>query len=327
MSAAFKENVPLSEEDWRDEWAKAKTHEGGIHEYVGAHSASAFQTDEYLSLKVIWNFNTVNGLVKGPWATFFDTKHGGMKGQRLHLQSFDDEWVHYLGRIPAPGETQMNLFEEPYPKELGRFALALHSQLEVRTPGNRKGGHETSKLIFSRPVTRSQTKPGSRSSSRRPLIHDRDSPGPIQSSSSSSGLEEHSPAGPQERALLPTGDEQVVNAALVNFLNALFLRDNKHSSWTMDRKRFVFQSKKTGVQFTAITDGHLRIENVESSAAIIEVKARHRHAEFGGKIEMQESAQMANWIFQEPNSHWSRDRLDPKHQYVFLRNKEYRNIS
>lgn len=117
----------------------------------------------------------------------------------------------------------------------------------------------------------------------------------------------------------PTRDEETVNRALLNFLDAHYIHEDRNADWESTRKEFVFQSPKLRsrepskptpkpLRFVARTDGHLRIHgNEERSAAIIEVKARLRPQDKKKDytIEMQESAQMALWIFQEPESHWT----------------------
>lgn len=106
----------------------------------------------------------------------------------------------------------------------------------------------------------------------------------------------------------PLDDEQIVNTALILFLQGVCLRaqglENAH--WTLQRKSFNFEKKIRGQHdetvrlFQARTDGHLRIniDGKSRSLAILEVKASVR-AE--AKPFMQESAQMAAWISAEPD--------------------------
>lgn len=92
----------------------------------------------------------------------------------------------------------------------------------------------------------------------------------------------------------PTKDEQIVNTALVVFLNALTIHfDNCHTcDWTMHRKGFI--AKFEEARFEARTDGYLDDGN-ENAYALIEVKPVVRSSK-QSLIQMQESAQMVGWL-------------------------------
>lgn len=122
------------------------------------------------------------------------------------------------------------------------------------------------------------------------------------SQTSSSDARDISPTTAAEALKSAVGDEQIVSTAAINFLNALSIHDVRCADWTLERKQFKFKSDS--VKFEARTDGHLQVHGHERSAAILEVKSRVRQHEPGCRLEMQESAQMALWIYQEPNSHW-----------------------
>lgn len=98
-------------------------------------------------------------------------------------------------------------------------------------------------------------------------------------------------------------DEHVVNTAAISFLQALFVRGLEEAYWSPQRKGFRFGT----TNFTAFTDGHLKIDGELRSAALVEVKARKRPKgdKPNFKIEWQESAQMALWITEEPSSFWT----------------------
>lgn len=115
-------------------------------------------------------------------------------------------------------------------------------------------------------------------------------------------------AGSYDESKIPDAkDEQIVNAALLSLLHALWIDDKKNPDWSIYRKEFKFESRDTGADFVARVDGDLQVKHVDKSAAILEVKARRRPRKDPGdhRIEMQESAQMALWIAQEPDSHWT----------------------
>ncbi|GKZ20428.1 hypothetical protein AbraIFM66951_002716 [Aspergillus brasiliensis] len=90
----------------------------------------------------------------------------------------------------------------------------------------------------------------------------------------------------------PTKDEQIVNCALVIFLNALTVPFKLANNWTLHRK--VFKAKFDGASFEARTDGYLD-DRRGKAQAIIEVKPVRRSKK-SVPIQMQESAQMVAWI-------------------------------
>ncbi|RSL50666.1 hypothetical protein CEP54_011824 [Fusarium duplospermum] len=96
-------------------------------------------------------------------------------------------------------------------------------------------------------------------------------------------------------------DEQIVNTALVSFLNALTLHSSAQGEWSLYRMPFVVRSADGSKVFEARVDGILR-DSSSGTGAIIEVKpmARYNEVAVENKIRMQETAQMAAWIAAEP---------------------------
>lgn len=89
----------------------------------------------------------------------------------------------------------------------------------------------------------------------------------------------------------PSLDEQIVNCALVIFLNALTVHFNIASNWTLHRK--AFKAVFGDASFEARTDGYLN--HAGQPKVILEVKPASRYAK-ESLIQMQESAQMVAWI-------------------------------
>lgn len=119
----------------------------------------------------------------------------------------------------------------------------------------------------------------------------------IPTSKNSSLLEEITPAPKELESVLypPTKDEQIVNCALIIFLNALTLPFKLANNWTLHRKacKATFGSDS----FEARTDGYLD-DRHGNTQAIIEVKPVTRSKKLG-LIQMRESAQMVAWIKSE----------------------------
>ncbi|PYI16906.1 hypothetical protein BO99DRAFT_339058, partial [Aspergillus violaceofuscus CBS 115571] len=86
----------------------------------------------------------------------------------------------------------------------------------------------------------------------------------------------------------PTKDEQIVNTALIVFLNALTIHTELTSTWTLHRRAFTAKFREA--QFEARTDGYLHDREGKPSV-IIDVKPVSRSGN-PAVIQMQESAQM-----------------------------------
>lgn len=101
-------------------------------------------------------------------------------------------------------------------------------------------------------------------------------------------------------------DEQIINTALVLFLNALTLHCPKVSDhWSLYRKPFTYRDARGAKVYEARVDGLLRSED-KIPKILVEVKPCHRCAGSKqgkkgppkAKIRMQETAQMVAWIYE-----------------------------
>ncbi|KAJ5725321.1 uncharacterized protein N7483_006678 [Penicillium malachiteum] len=91
----------------------------------------------------------------------------------------------------------------------------------------------------------------------------------------------------------PTKDEQIVNTALLLFLNALTIHFREiTSTWTLHRKAFIAKFKQA--EYEARTDGYLH-DYSGNPKILLEVKPVKRK-EKQTFIQMQEGAQMVAWI-------------------------------
>jgi hypothetical protein len=112
--------------------------------------------------------------------------------------------------------------------------------------------------------------------------------------STGSSLEPISPMNPA--LVKAANDEQIVNIALISFLNALTIfHEDVRADWAIDRKVFHFSNL-----FEARTDGLLKIGGKGYPLAILEVKSHVRMNNIV-QVQMQESAQMASWIYDHPD--------------------------
>lgn len=102
-----------------------------------------------------------------------------------------------------------------------------------------------------------------------------------------------------------TMDEQIVNMALVNYLNALSVHcKSVKGKWSIHRYPFQVYAPDHKI-YEARVDGYLRYEKEKMEIrAIAEVKPgiRYRTKTYRWAIQMQETAQMAAWISHHPPS-------------------------
>jgi len=93
-------------------------------------------------------------------------------------------------------------------------------------------------------------------------------------------------------------DEQIVNTALIEYLNALVIHFTElKANWTLHRLPLVARDRQRVKTYEARVDGYLKRRQDGKPLAIIEVKPFRRGRKWQA-IRMQESAQMAAWINQ-----------------------------
>ena len=294
MSVTYdSETLPMNKDSWLAATRRYKT--ASIHDLESLESASKITVEQFLSLRVLWpKLRKVEELYRNTPASLFNSSEEELQKSRSEMKSKGGPWNAYLEAIEGRGLHETSSF----PKELGEYALVLQNQLEASKLQNSLSDSNRIRLT---PYPKRDLK------GKKPDYTGKGSSPQSQGSyhpSDGSYVPEAVPPMTREEAFgLPIGDEQVVNTAAINFLNALFIHDKRPATWTLQRKQFKFSS--LSVEFEARTDGHFQVHGKERSAAILEVKPRVRLFERGCRIEMQESAQMVLWIFQEPNSHWA----------------------
>ncbi|KAI1084508.1 hypothetical protein F5B20DRAFT_208879 [Whalleya microplaca] len=101
--------------------------------------------------------------------------------------------------------------------------------------------------------------------------------------------------------ILPTKDEQIVNSALILFLQAVTaFNANVKGHWSIERKAFHARTKDGEKIYRADTDGILELYSGHISA-LVEVKRSDRvGVSVAKEIKMQEVAEIAAWISEDP---------------------------
>lgn len=298
------------------EWASSATRRAVIDSSIHDHpqqSGSKVEEPQFLLLRAVWPASREAFAFKEDCKSKRWIDSQNLSRASSYLNSLD-AWNKYIGSLGQPQERIMG----------GTFALVHYYQRLSTRPNKKPSGNAFSKVDFSPRVTRSQAR---RNPPQRPetptraprggtnvsdamdsvmdlledLNLDPDAPNYSSGSSPLSTLSGHSPTSGENAKNVQTEDEQIVNTALILLLNALTLHcDLVQGEWSLYRQPFVVKKANDKV-YEARVDGLLRI-NQKNTRAIIEVKPFIRNAspEILDGIRMQETAQMAAWIAQDP---------------------------
>lgn len=312
-------SLPRSKSEWRAARKRYECQTMTIHNLKAPNSASEIRREQFLALNVIWpnqrqtqaeDYLTSIGFQKG----VFEEKRKAMKARKaweMYLEILKDNARAASLRKGKPWTLDSALSDE-----LGGFQLVLISQLEVLALPDDIGTDQSKVTVTSRPDVSPPIAPVTprlerlRVRTQNPSYVSTEPATPVRQDVFRP-TEEMSARKSEDTRVPDAADEQIVNTALVEFLNALWANEKRIAGWSLKRKEFRFHPQGPGAGFVARTDGHLQVS--VQSAGILEVKARARPRKDPAdhKIEMQESAQMALWIAQEPNSHWTSPKKGP----------------
>ncbi|PKY02228.1 hypothetical protein P168DRAFT_329186 [Aspergillus campestris IBT 28561] len=280
------------------EWHKAvKEHNlvGKTVHTAELASASKIEFRQFLLLRVLWNPRVGAHLFRLP--PVLNKYHA----QAKELLATSQSWADYCSGIKSGQNPE------------GIFSIARHYQIKAAT-----GGENMRPDSFDTPVakrTRSHATKNLAEALRGFQIDKTPSKTPIPVPQTpkidSSSDDESDSRGPTPAILVPkdvqklmyppTKDEQIVNAALVIFLNALTIHFPiiERCEWTMHRQAFVSIFEEA--ESESRTDGYLD-DGKENPYALIEVKPITRTLASQSRIQMQEGSQMAGWIKTDTNA-------------------------
>ncbi|KAI0970014.1 hypothetical protein F4678DRAFT_480727 [Xylaria arbuscula] len=212
-------------------------------------------------------------------------------------------WSNYLGSFDTPGT---ELTKKGY-NGLGTFSLVKYHQLQSQSVHS-SDGEAPHKVVFHSPPissrTRLQTRGVPTTPTRVPVDQDfsqlaLSTPG-SNSWSPSPALGSGDSPYTEASTLKAIKDEQIVNVALIEYLNALAIHyPNLVADWTLHRFPLIAQNSNREKTYEARIDGYLRRRIDGFPLVILEVKPYTRESK-EDDIRMQESAQMAAWINQYP---------------------------
>jgi hypothetical protein len=286
-------DLPASPAEW--ERAQQSFEAESIHTLGPLDSASNIQKPHFLLLRALWVRKIQSKFAIKDWL-----EKTYIEDAVLFLDDYSD-WKSYLESFSQ----DIKLEQRPFPS-LGAFTLVKYSQLEADTTEKK---NSNASVLVSPPKTRSMTaaeKAQNATPSKPPtnlrkflnIEHDDDEDS-FQDDPDTSYLSPWTPAKKGEQKILypPTQDEQIVNAALLNFLAVVTIaHPHTRLRWCLAHKVLKFVCK--AAQYEARTDGYLRGQNHSTAYAIVEAKPYIR--ENAVHTLWQETAQMAAWISEDP---------------------------
>ena len=307
--------VPLNEKEWEKLALLNHVANRSIHQ-TKLQSASKIGGKQYLLLRVLWNIASENEQLN--IADKFGLSNWMREATNL-LTSYKS-WKAYCESFHQ-GQILEGTFA--LPKFYQEQAASISSSIEnsnnlniVFTPISKRTCAQTQKTTeaFKRLVLETPTKPSKRPvqelklelSDEEELFFDEDG---LELGHESAEETETPPGqrsyGPSElvNVMFPkTKDEQIVNTALIDFLNAFIIHRKLPVQWTLHRRPFkaIFQD----TAYKARTDGCLEDTGPQGKVyALVEVKPAMRGAKRVPSIPiaMQEAAQMVAWIKSDPD--------------------------
>ena len=236
-------SLPRQLTEWRAARKRLGCDKMNVHNLISPNSASEIAVEQYLALKVIWltqkqtqmeRYLKEIGFEQGIFERMKDSMHG-RDAWRLYIEAVGNNAKAPPGREPYKRHSILS-------DDLGGFQLALQNQLEVLDMGSRGGAVETNKVVVTPMVNRLRPRP------QRPLAPI----APETPQQSIFGVLEDISATKHDEPNLPVADdEQIVNSALISFLQAIWIDEERKADWTMKRKEFRFYCRDTQVGFIA----------------------------------------------------------------------------
>lgn len=303
MSEEQVPKVPINRSKWKAEASRKSVVSTSIYQLPPTSLASGSKVSgkQFLALRTVWKTKKASDFKPSEWGIT------ALSPALLEL-STHPSWEKYAKCLEGGWPSTTPLVPVP---DLGSLSLAWYNQQKVRRAERDDSVPVGAKIIF----TRSQNKKPAPVSSFQDRMKGLSLAENEQEQSSDGEEQGQEPSPWQFTKLSPmspatsetaltifpaTKDEQMVNMCLIEFLMALsFHSKTIKAEWSIERKSFRLGQPSL---YEARTDGYLGL-SVEGrglvTKAIIEVKPCIRAAAKG--IHYQETAQMAAWIFSEPD--------------------------
>ncbi|KAI0154855.1 hypothetical protein GGR57DRAFT_98633 [Xylariaceae sp. FL1272] len=281
-------------------------HDGKRTEFSG----STIKEYHFLLLRVLW---TPTGSAESLYKksdSWISREYLERSSNLLNSGVIRHAWTNYLESVPMSKE---RLTKDAF-NGLSTFSLVRYHQLQSieSSTGEKQRVPPESSPVAGR--TRSKGKAAQPSSPTRPsgrpvtpnivagvgALSIEDSPGSTKDASSVESGSETGSLYLDPYQLKAIEDEQIVNTALILFLNALTIHfPDLTADWTLHRLAFLCRNGNGEKTYEARVDGFLRRQRDNEPLVILEVKPFRRDGE-RKRIIMQESAQIAAWINERP---------------------------
>ncbi|KAJ5951341.1 uncharacterized protein N7479_009754 [Penicillium vulpinum] len=319
--------LPSNKIYWVNQVEAAKIKNKTIHSFESPASGSKINWRQFLLLRVLWVTNQATKLSSPSERGRWGVTEQNIQAARQHLKAMPG-WTRYI----STASKTLAWHRENNFSSLGAFSLVCLYQLNSNSI-NPSQGMFIHKLEFSPMKTRSQDLAGdAQVKGGNPVTPTRSQRKATASDDSRMvdkaivGLKDlsidddnESSESPEDGFYLsplspPTGDfgpafksisdEQIVNIALLLYLQALLINfSGIRADWTSECRALVVKRDKDQKVYEARVDGFLRYQDDPDNPiiAIVEVKPFLRDiAPDLNPTRMQESAHMAAWISQHP---------------------------
>ncbi|RAL03730.1 uncharacterized protein BO80DRAFT_268743 [Aspergillus ibericus CBS 121593] len=289
-------------------WETRATATGVIHQSVHSaslESASEIKEPQYVMLQVLW---------RDRQRREFDWKLSGLEPWKTAAKAHCDtykSWTLYCEDLAA-GKTKKSEFQE------SSFAVALLYQRQAAnvttmemtpsvfvTPHEPRDLRKMPRINYDEDAMLAEVDHLHISSNPQTPVHSRTLIDPDEGGLPRSSYKPSSPNEPediQRQIYRQSKDEQIVNAALISFVNALTLHSDICVVWSFHR--IPLKADFNPASYEARTDGYLEIPSTTDEwkriRALVEVKAASRRKN-GPTIRMQEAAQVVAWLKSRPD--------------------------
>lgn len=259
-------------------------------------STSKMNEKQFLALRTLWTSNRRSNFGPPKWGI---TKVPEAQALLKNVPS----WTAYLDNVLLNDSNPIPII----PENIGTFSLvSYYQQMTQQTEGTERGEPNPGPSVKTRSTIAQPTTP--KKMNVREMFETMGLGGDSDEQSSAEKSAKSEPFSDElEQLMYPkVDDEQIVNASLIIFFNALaFHFKDMNGQWSMRRKAFNFGTQKGSGKplFQARTDGHLwmRQRGAAVSKAIVEVKP-YRRVDYEDAVKRQETGEMACWIYAEPRS-------------------------
>ncbi|OGM46074.1 hypothetical protein ABOM_005662 [Aspergillus bombycis] len=300
--SGVKKRLPRDIKQWEDAMARMNLTGQTVHGAKLA-SASKVEQEQFLLFHVLWVPRPIDELLRilsgiSEWISEADTMLGGYKSWGTYCRAFFSPNIEE-GNFAVARQYQLEVTDTQDDTDLQTFVtpIAHRTRARARERGNPAvGAHvETpskstniSEVLSLEDISLDDPFVVQETSVLETPVHEtpvHETPSPFQPIT----------PGPKELENVlypPTKDEQIVNCALILFLNALTMHFKLTNKWTLHRK--AFKANFEEASFEARIDGYLD-DRRGKAKVIVEVKPVTRSKK-EASIQMQESAQMVAWI-------------------------------